>query len=343
MNQLPMVAAETAETSSPDFNTVLRRHGIDALRRRSIVTVQVNVGKLCNQACHHCHVDAGPTRREIMNGETADRVIALLGRSPGVEVVDLTGGAPELNPHFQRLVEAARSIGKRVIVRCNLTVLFVEGMEDLPQLYCDNEVELVCSLPCYTAENVDAQRGRGVFERSIEALRILNERGYGRPGSHLPLDLVYNPGGAFLPPEQGALEAKYRDELRRLFGIEFRRLLTITNMPIKRFADQLRRWGKYDEYMALLVNHFNPRVAGEVMCRDLLSVGWEGTLYDCDFNQMLELPIVAEAGCSAASSSVPTIWDIERIDDLVGKEIVTASHCLGCTAGAGSSCGGVLG
>lgn len=301
--------------------------------------MQINVGKLCNQACHHCHVDAGPARREIMQEETAERFVTLLGRSPAVEVVDLTGGAPELNPHFSRLVKAARSFGKRVVVRCNLTVLFVEGMEALPQLYSDNQIELICSLPCYTAENVDAQRGRGVFDRSIEALRLLNEKGYGRPGSDLSLDLVYNPGGAFLPPAQEELEAKYRDELGRLFGIEFRHLLTITNMPIKRFADQLSRWGKYDEYMGLLVNHFNPQVATEVMCRDLLSVGWEGTLYDCDFNQMLELPITAPGVASPA----PTIWDIERIDALVGGQIVTASHCLGCTAGAGSSCGGALG
>jgi radical SAM/Cys-rich protein len=299
-----------------------------------VKTLQINVGKLCNQACHHCHVDAGPARSEIMAAETADRVFALLARSSAVEVVDLTGGAPELNPHFRRIVETARLLGKRVIVRCNLTVLLVDGMEGLPQLYRDNQVELVCSLPCYTAENVDAQRGRGVFDRSIEGLRLLNEEGYGQPVSGLALDLVYNPGGAFLPPAQDELEAKYRDELRRLFGIEFRHLLTITNMPIQRFADQLHRWGKYDEYMGLLVNHFNPHVATKVMCRDLLSVGWEGTLYDCDFNQMLELPVGAGAR---------TIWDVEQIDDLAGGEIVTASHCLGCTAGAGSSCGGSLG
>jgi radical SAM/Cys-rich protein len=332
-------SAVAAPASTPDFDAICRRHGIDPLQRRSIKTLQLNVGKLCNQACHHCHVDAGPTRREIMTRETAERVVALLARSPAVEAVDLTGGAPELNPHFPRLVTAARSLGKRVIVRCNLTVLFVEGMEALPQLYRDNEVELVCSLPCYTAENVDAQRGRGVFDRSIEGLRLLNRKGYGCASPRLPLDLVYNPGGAFLAPAQDELEAKYRDELRRLFGIEFRRLLTITNMPIKRFADQLHRWGKYDEYMGLLVNHFNPHIATEVMCRDLLSVGWEGTLYDCDFNQMLELPISTEEEPSPAA----TIWNIERIDGLIGRQVVTGSHCLGCTAGAGSSCGGALG
>jgi radical SAM/Cys-rich protein len=335
--------ADTAKSSPSVFGTLLSRHGLDPLRRRSIQTLQINVGKLCNQACHHCHVDAGPTRSEIMSAETAERVVTLLARSPAVDMVDLTGGAPELNPHFRRIVEAARSLGRRVIVRCNLTVLFVDGMESLPRLYRDNAVELVCSLPCYTAENVDAQRGRGVFDRSIEALRLLNGEGYGRPGSGLPLDLVYNPGGAFLPPAQDELEDKYREELRRLFGIEFRHLLTITNMPIKRFAEQLRRWGKYDEYMGLLVNHFNPRVATEVMCRDLLSVGWEGTLYDCDFNQMLDLPIPGGAR-APLSTSLParTLWDIERLDDLFDAEIVTGSHCLGCTAGAGSGCGGAL-
>jgi radical SAM/Cys-rich protein len=320
----------------PDFDAVLRRHGVPPLRRREVTTLQVNVGKLCNQACHHCHVDAGPKRTEIMSRGTAERVEALLGASEELDVLDLTGGAPELNPSFRWLVARARARGRRVLVRCNLTVLFVEGMEDLAEFYRDHEAELVCSLPCYTAENVDQQRGHGVFDRSIEALRRLNSLGYGRPGSGLVLDLVYNPLGAFLPPAQAELEARYREELGRLFGIEFRRLLTITNMPIQRFAEQLCRWGKHEEYMGLLVNHFNPAAAAEVMCRSLLSVGWEGTLYDCDFNQMLELPLTGRDGRPL------TIWDLDCVGDLAGKAIVTASHCLGCTAGAGSSCGGAL-
>ena len=326
-------------TKQPDYEFVLRRHQLWPLRREQVRTLQVNVGKLCNQACHHCHVDAGPKRTEIMTRATAERVIALLAASPGVGTIDLTGGAPELNPHFAFFVEQARALGRQVVVRCNLTVLFVPGMEHLPQFYRDQEVQLVCWMPCYTAENVDRQRGQGVFDRSIEALRLLNRLGYGCAGSPLTLNLVYNPLGAFLPPPQPTLETRYREELGRLFGIEFHHLLTITNMPIKRFADQLQRWGKYDEYMGLLVNHFNPQTVPGLMCRSLVSVGWEGTLYDCDFNQMLELPITS---CDAPVTRPLTVWDVARLDEIEGWEIRTASHCFGCTAGAGSSCGGVL-
>jgi radical SAM/Cys-rich protein len=336
-----MLALETVsgDTKEPDYELVLRRHQLWPLQREPVRTLQINVGKLCNQACHHCHVDAGPKRTEIMTRPTAERVIALLAASPGVETIDLTGGAPELNPHFAFLVERARALGRQVIVRCNLTVLFVPGMEQLPHFYRNRDVQLVCSLPCYTAENVDRQRGQGVFDRSIEALRLLNRLGYGRAGSPLTLNLVYNPLGAFLPPPQPALETRYRDELGRLFGIEFHQLFTITNMPIKRFADQLQRWGKYDEYMGLLVNHFNPQTVQGLMCRSLVSVGWEGTLYDCDFNQMLELPL----SWSGGSVTRPlTMWDVARLDEIAGREIRTASHCFGCTAGTGSSCGGTL-
>jgi radical SAM/Cys-rich protein len=326
--------------STPDFDTVVREHALDRLRRDMPRTLQVNVGKLCNQACHHCHVEAGPKRTEVMTRATAERVMELLAHSPaGIDTVDLTGGAPELNPHFGFLVERARAQSRRVIVRCNLTVFFVAGMEYLPRFYRDHDIELVCSLPCYTAANVDQQRGHGVFDQSIEALRLLNTVGYGHRDSSLVLNLVYNPLGAFLPPPQAELEARYHDELRRHFGIEFHRLLTITNMPIKRFAEQLQRWGKYAEYMGLLVNHFNPQTIGALMCRHLVSVGWEGTLYDCDFNQMLELPISRRDDPADAPL---TVWDVECLDDFTGRKIRTASHCFGCTAGAGSSCGGAL-
>jgi radical SAM/Cys-rich protein len=332
------VDVSTENVATRDFNTVLLRHDLGPLRRGTPHTLQVNVGKLCNQACHHCHVDAGPKRTEIMARTTAERIVALLADSPSVDTVDLTGGSPELNPHFSFLVQQAHRLTRRVIVRCNLTILLHSGMEPLPQFFRDHGVELVCSLPCYTAENVDQQRGHGVFDRSIEALHRLNRLGYGKADSPLVLNLVYNPVGAFLPPPQAALEARYREELGRLFGLEFHRLFTITNMPIKRFADQLHRWGNHDEYMGLLVNHFNPHTIPDLMCRDLVSVGWEGTLYDCDFNQMLELPIPGRNGTGRGL----TLWDLHSLDELTGAGITTARHCFGCTAGAGSSCGGAL-
>jgi radical SAM/Cys-rich protein len=320
----------------PDrFPDALARHGLPVLARAPVTTMQVNVGKLCNQACHHCHVDAGPKRTEIMRSETAARVLELLAASPGVEVIDVTGGAPELNPNFRDLVRAAGALGRRVQVRCNLTVLFAPGQADLPEFYRDHGVELICSLPCYTAENVDRQRGRGVFDQSIEALRLLNQLGYGRPGSALRLDLVYNPLGATLPPAQASLEARYKEELARVFGIEFHQLLTITNMPIKRFAEMLEREGALAAYMGLLINHFNAATVEGLMCRHLVSVGWEGTLYDCDFNQMLELPLTVE-GAPA------TIWTVASCDGLAGLPVTTANHCFGCTAGAGSGCGGAI-
>ena len=231
-----------------------------------------------------------------MDRRVAERVIEVLAQSPSIEVVDITGGAPELNQHFRFIVESRAALGREVIVRCNLTVILQPGMDWLPAFYREHRVRLVCSLPCYTAENVDKQRGGGVFAKSIEALHLLNDLGYGMPETALTLDLVYNPVGAFLPPAQAELEARYHQELRDGFGIEFNHLLTITNMPIKRFADQLRRLGSESEYMGLLVNHFNPATVSTLMCRDLVSVGYEGTLYDCDFNQMLSMPILNEAG-----------------------------------------------
>jgi radical SAM/Cys-rich protein len=326
------MAARPQSLSSPHFDATLGRHGIPALSRKSPATIQVNVGKLCNQACHHCHVDAGPRRTEQMTRATAERVIEVLAASPRVQTLDITGGAPELNPNFAMLVERARALRRDVIVRCNLTVTLEPGMEWLLEFYRRSGVELVCSLPCYTAENTDRQRGAGVFDKSIAVLRQLNALGFGRGG--LRLDLVYNPIGASLPPAQAELEAQYRDELARNFGIVFDSLLTITNMPIARFANQLNTTGSYSAYMSLLVNHFNPATVDALMCRDLVSVGWNGRLYDCDFNQMLEIPL----GASAAS----TIWDVDDVGELAGARIATASHFFGCTAGAGSSCGGAI-
>jgi radical SAM/Cys-rich protein len=321
--------------SGPDFAAVLSHHGL-ALKRDVPRTMQVNVGKLCNQACHHCHVDAGPKRTESMTRATAETVIALLGMSASIATVDLTGGAPELNPNFRYLVEQSRAMGREVIVRCNLTVLRVQGMDWLPAFYREHRVKLVCSLPCYTAANVDQQRGTGVFAASIEALRSLNRIGYGRVGSGLTLDLVYNPLGPSLPPPQAELEAQYRRELRVNFGIEFDHLLTIANMPIKRFADQLHRSGQHAEYLGLLVNHFNPATVAGLMCRSLVSIGWDGTLYDCDFNQMLEMPLRRDGHPLG-------IGDVGDLADLSGAAIATGAHCFGCTAGAGSSCGGAIG
>jgi radical SAM/Cys-rich protein len=325
-------AESAAAGGTPAFESVLRGHGLAPLRREVVKTLQVNVGKLCNQACHHCHVDAGPKRTERMSRPVAERVMALLAASPSTETVDITGGAPELNLNFPYLVERARQLGRCVIDRCNLTVLLEPGMEWVPEFLRAHEVDVIASLPCYTAENVEQQRGRGVFDQSIAALRRLNRLGYGQPGSHLRLDLVYNPLGAALAPPQERLEADYRRVLRGSFGIEFHHLLTITNMPIKRFSDQLARWGQEETYMALLEDAFNPAAVPGLMCRSLVSVGWDGSLYDCDFNQMLELPL--------AGRGRPTVFDLESLDELDGAAIATARHCLGCTAGAGSSCGG---
>jgi len=325
------MAAALESLSAPDFAATLARHGIRALSRKSPNTIQVNVGKLCNQACHHCHVDAGPRRTEIMTRATAERVLNVLAASPSVGTLDITGGAPELNPNFAMLVERARALGRTVIVRCNLTVTLEPGMEWLIDFYRRSGVELVCSLPSYTAENVDQQRGAGVFEKSILALRQLNAAGFG--GGAMRLDLVYNPIGATLPPPQAELESQYRDQLQRNFGIVFDRLLTITNMPIARFAHQLAAAGDHAKYMSLLVNHFNPATEDALMCRSLVSIGWDGRLYDCDFNQMLEIPLGGRAR---------TIWDLDDVAVLADAPIATASHCFGCTAGAGSSCGGAI-
>jgi len=315
------------------FSERLAREGLGPLRRGPVRTLQVNVTRRCNLACHHCHVESGPKRSEALDRVGAERLLALLAANPQVEVLDLTGGAPELWEHFRSVVARARALGRRVIDRCNLTVLFERGMEGTAEFLAAQGVEVVASLPCYSRENVDRQRGRGVFDGSIEGLRLLNRLGYGRPGSGLRLDLVYNPQGASLPPPRAELEARYREELRELFGIEFQRLLPLTNMPIRRFARTLERTGRRGAYHALLVNHFNPETVPELMCRHLLSVSHDGRLYDCDFNQALELPMPGPAR---------TLWGVHDLRALEGRPIATASHCFGCTAGAGSSCGGTL-
>ncbi len=321
-----------ARLGDPGFDARVASSLGGLLRRGALRTLQVNVGRLCDLACHHCHVEAGPKRPERMSGATAERVIALLAATPGIATLDLTGGAPELNESFRWLVAEARRLGRRVIDRCNLTVFFRPGQEDTPEFLARHRVAVVASLPCFTLERLEAQRGRGVFAMSIEALQRLNALGYGR-GDGLELDLVYNPIGASLPPSQESLEARYREELGHRFGIRFDRLWTITNMPIRRFAHQLERDGRLDAYLALLVNHFNPATLPDLMCRSLVSVSWDGRLFDCDFNQMLDVAIGGDP---------LSLADVSDLDQLEGRAIATGRHCFGCTAGAGSSCGGAL-
>ena len=312
------------------FEARVAQDGLD-LRRTSLNILQVNVGKLCNQACHHCHVDAGPTKTEIMSRETIDNILGFL-ESSDIKTVDITGGAPELIPDYRYFVERVRGMGRHVIDRCNLTVVFEPGQEDLVDFYVAQEVELICSLPCYSQGNVDAQRGRGVFDKSIRALQILNLRGYGYPGSRLLLHLVYNPVGPSLPPSQEELAADYHEKLLTDFGIVFNELYTITNMPINRFADSLKRHGELGDYMTTLRTSFNAAAVPRLMCRSQVSVDWLGNIYDCDFNQMLDMH----------SMGTPSkIWDYSP-DDLIDKPVRLDDHCYGCTAGAGSSCGGEL-
>jgi len=299
------------------------------LRATGIGVLQVNVGKLCNQTCAHCHVDAGPDRREIMSAETAEQCLDVLERHD-IPTLDITGGAPEMCPQFRRLVTRGHQLGRHVIDRCNLTILLAPGYTDLPEFLAAHRVEIVASLPCYLMENVDKQRGTGVFDKSIESLKRLNAVGYGR---ELPLTLVYNPVGASLPPDQEKLEGAYREQLRSRFGIEFTRLFTIANMPISRFLEDLVRNDKLEIYMDKLIGAYNPVAAEGVMCRTMLSVGWDGRLFDCDFNQMLELEL---------GSGLPRNISEFDLDALKNRRIVTRQHCYGCTAGAGSSCGGSL-
>ncbi len=318
-------------TVQHDFNQTLKQHDLFPLTRSSLKELQVNLGYLCNQACEHCHVEAGPKRTEMMTWETMEKILDWAAHN-GITQADLTGGAPELIPNFRRFVDGLLELGIGVTSRCNLTVLFEPNQDDLAQWYAERKVRLVCSLPCYTAKNVEAQRGKGVFGKSIEALRALNHHGYGQR-NELVLDLVYNPVGPNLPPAQSGLENDYKVRLKEDFGIVFNRLLTIANLPINRFEHFLKRTGQLDSYQQLLVDNFNPETVEPLMCRHLLSVDWRGYLYDCDFNQMLDLPL--------AASGRKQLWQVTRAQ-LENAPIALGKHCFGCTAGAGSSCGGAL-
>jgi len=305
-----------------------------ALRRAHVQTLQVNLGYLCNQSCQHCHVGAGPRRRELMDLATMQDLLVLLKRGC-FEVLDLTGGAPELNPHFRYLVEEASRMGVEVIDRCNLTVLFEPGQESLAQFLAEKRVHLVSSLPCYLRKNVDNQRGQGVYDKSIQALQLLNGLGYGLEESGLQLDLVFNPTGPVLPPDQAALERDYKKRLLREHGIRFNRLLTLANMPIRRFGSQLLSKGVLDDYLSLLKSAHRVENLETVMCRNLLSVDWQGRLYDCDFNQMLDMPL------HLPGRKPLHVRDL-CLEELEGAPIQVGDHCYGCTAGQGSSCGGAL-
>ncbi len=305
-----------------------------AIRRGRLDTLQVNLGYKCNQSCLHCHVNAGPTRTEMMSRETVAEVIAFL-KPAGITTLDLTGGAPELNPYFRLLAKAARDLGVRVIDRCNLTILHEPGQEDLADFLCNNGVDIVASLPCYLEDNVDKQRGKGVFDASIRALQLLNGKGYGKPGSALKLSLVYNPQGPALPPAQGPLENDYRTHLGERFGIAFTELYVLTNMPIQRFGSTLISKGQFTHYMDVLKNAYQPQNLASVMCRSLLSVDYQGYVYDCDFNQMLGLPLVWQ---HQPRTHLRELMGV----DIAANPIVVKDHCYGCTAGQGSSCGGAL-
>jgi radical SAM/Cys-rich protein len=330
---LPVVRDDAGEHARARvaFDEKLAAHGL-SLRASAVETLQVNVGKLCNQACKHCHVDASPARTEIMTRETVEEVLAAVRRFQ-IPTLDITGGAPELNPSFRRLVAEARRAGAHVMVRHNLTVMFEPGQCDLPLFFREHSVEVVSSLPYFLEQQTDAQRGRGVFEKSIEALQRLNAVGYGHEGGALRLNLVYNPVGAFLPPAQGAIERDFKRELLARYGVTFDSLYTITNMPIRRFLEYLRRSGNEERYMRKLVEAFNPATVEGLMCRTLVSVDWTGRLYDCDFNQMLELGVAHELP--------QTIADFDPAA-FAARRVVTGAHCFGCTAGAGSSCGGAV-
>jgi radical SAM/Cys-rich protein len=317
------------------FSNRLAAEGF-GLHRTKTEVLQVNVGKLCNLTCKHCHVNAGPRRKEIMARETVDRIIEWLAKT-AIPTVDLTGGAPEMIPDFRYFIEGIKALqpSRHVIDRCNLTILLEPEYEDLAQFLAKKEVEIIASMPCYSPKNVNAQRGEGVFEGSIAALQLLNSLGYGID-SELPLHLVYNPVGAFLPPEQAELEADYKREVEKHFGIVFNNLYTLTNLPIGRFACYLRHNNQLEEYMELLINAFNPATIDGLMCRNTISIGWRGEVYDCDFNQQLGMQ-----WSDAAAKERLFLWDIDP-DKIENRQIMTGDHCFGCTAGAGSSCGGAI-
>lgn len=313
---------------------LLKETDFPAIQRSQLETLQVNLGYICNQQCLHCHVNAGPKRKESMSRENIEQVLAFMHRS-GVSKLDLTGGAPELNPHFRYLIEAASVQGIHIIDRCNLSILSEPGQDELAEFLAQHRIEVVASLPCYLKENVDGQRGKGVYDASMAGLKKLNALGYGQAGSDLLLNLMYNPGGPSLPPPQAQLEADYKRELKNRFGIQFNHLLTLTNMPIQRFGSMLISKGGFDDYMNLLKSAYRDDNLQTIMCRSLISIDWQGYVYDCDFNQMLDLPL------QLSGKSRLHLREL-NYDGLEALPIVVADHCYGCTAGQGSSCGGAL-
>ena len=315
------------------FQQKLEAIGLFPLMPTQVEILQINVGKMCNQVCKHCHVDAGPDRKEIMTRETMKACVDVIAQNPALHTIDLTGGAPEMNPDFRWFIKEIRVVNPsiHIIVRCNLTIIRAnKKYYDLPEFYKKHQLEVVSSLPFYTKDRTDRQRGDGVFEDSIKALQMLNETGYGKEGTGLALNLVYNPAGAFLPPSQQSLELEFKNSLKKDFNIEFNNLFAITNLPISRYLDYLLQTGNYERYMEKLIAAFNPAAAANVMCRNTISVGWDGFLYDCDFNQMLELKV---------DTPKNHIRDF-NINELNKREIIVNQHCYGCTAGMGSSCGG---
>jgi radical SAM/Cys-rich protein len=315
------------------FQKKLEVAGLFPLKPTQLEIFQVNVGKMCNQVCKHCHVDAGPDRKEIMTRETMQQCLDILAANPSFKTVDLTGGAPELNPDFRWFVEEIKKLNKHIIVRCNLTIILAnKKYSDLPEFFKHNDIEVVSSLPFYSKDRTDRQRGDGVFEDSIKALHMLNDVGYGIEGSDLRLNLVYNPAGAFLPPSQTSLEKEFKQALKKDFGISFHSLFAITNLPISRFLDYLLQSNNYEKYMEKLLAAYNPVAAANVMCRNTLSISWDGFIYDCDFNQMLDMKV------DCPSKHISQF----NYSILSSRDIVVNQHCYGCTAGAGSSCGGAV-
>ncbi len=332
--QLNVLAGKDERAAAfPNFTEKVSNLGFKPLRTTELEIFQLNIGKLCNQTCAHCHVDAGPDKRvENMDKATLQRCLEIIASVPSIHTVDITGGAPEMNPHFRWFVQECRALGKKVIDRCNLTIIQAnKKYHDLPEWFRDNQVSVVSSLPYFSKSRTDGQRGDGVFEDSIKSLQQLNAVGYGKPGTGLTLDLVYNPSGAFLPASQESLQAEFKRQLKRKYDIEFNNLFAITNLPVSRFLDYLLETGNYEEYMEKLVTAFNPMTVEGLMCRNTLSISWDGYMYDCDFNQMLDLKVASRGG--------KHINDF-NLEELKERPIVLNQHCYGCTAGAGSSCGG---
>ena len=334
--QMQIQILEFPEFSGGDlaaFDVKINETSQFPLKAKNVEILQINIGKMCNQVCEHCHVDAGPDRKEIMTREIMEFCLSALKNSPSISTVDLTGGAPEMNPEFRWFVGEIKKLNRHIIVRCNLTIILAnKKYHDLPQFYKENNIEVVCSLPFYTQDRTDRQRGNHVFEKSIEALQMLNKVGYGVENSNLKLNLVYNPAGAFLPPSQISLEKEYKDALLQRFGIVFNQLFAITNLPISRFLSYLVKTENYESYMQKLVESYNSAAVQNVMCRNTISVGWDGYLYDCDFNQMLEMKV------NGGSEHISDF----HLENLNNRLIKTGQHCYGCTAGAGSSCGGTV-